>query len=62
MKNSLTNRNGLCYDVKSMQAQHSHRGCGTMDHLQEQMIADPTLLERMNDIELETARYRGTCK
>lgn len=46
--------------LNQSQAQHSHRGCSTMDHLQEQMIADPTLRERMNDIERETARYLET--
>ncbi|HRC31933.1 MAG TPA: M43 family zinc metalloprotease [Bacteroidia bacterium] len=46
--------------LNQSQAQQSHRGCSTMDHLQEQMIADPTLRERMNDIERETARYVET--
>ncbi len=46
--------------LNQSQAQQPHRGCGTMDNLQEQMKADPTLKGRMEQMENETARYIAT--
>ncbi|CCG53285.1 Probable M43 cytophagalysin family metalloprotease precursor [Flavobacterium indicum GPTSA100-9 = DSM 17447] len=33
-----------------------HRGCYSHEHLEEQLKADPTLAQRMNDIEVHTAK------
>ncbi|MBL0103942.1 MAG: zinc metalloprotease [Bacteroidetes bacterium] len=53
---------GMLFSVLVNAQSVSHRNCGTMDNLQQQMAADPGLASRMQQIENQTAAYLNAHK